>query len=81
MSPGAYAKIGQKGMTMVIVTHELDFARDVADRVIAMEHGVILRGRPRREHVPRRAVTEGPRYLAPRYPEVKRDTVSVTSRV
>ena len=30
------------GMTMVIVTHQLDFARDAADRVVAIDHGVIL---------------------------------------
>jgi polar amino acid transport system ATP-binding protein len=30
------------GMTMVIVTHEIGFAREVADRVIFMDGGVIL---------------------------------------
>ena len=30
------------GMTMVIVTHEMAFARDVADKVIFMEHGYIV---------------------------------------
>lgn len=29
-------------MTMVIVTHEMNFARNVADRIIFMEHGVIV---------------------------------------
>ena len=29
-------------MTMVIVTHEMAFARDVADRVIFMDGGVIV---------------------------------------
>jgi polar amino acid transport system ATP-binding protein len=29
-------------MTMVIVTHEMAFARDVADRVIFMDNGVIM---------------------------------------
>ena len=28
-------------MTMIIVTHEMSFARDVSDRMIFMEHGVI----------------------------------------
>ena len=27
---------------MVIVTHEMAFARDVADKVVFMEHGVIV---------------------------------------
>ena len=35
------------GMTMVVVTHEMGFARDVADRVIFMSDGVIVEeGRP-----------------------------------
>jgi len=29
------------GLTMIIVTHEMDFAREVADRVIFMSDGVI----------------------------------------
>lgn len=35
-------ELAAEGMTMVIVTHEMAFARDVADRVIFMEHGVIV---------------------------------------
>ena len=34
--------LGGKGMTMVVVTHEMGFARDVADRVIFMDRGVIV---------------------------------------
>jgi len=34
--------LAKEGMTMVIVTHEMNFARQVADRVIFMDHGVIL---------------------------------------
>ena len=30
------------GMTMIVVTHEMGFARDVADRVIFMDGGVIV---------------------------------------
>lgn len=30
------------GMTMVVVTHEMDFARDVSDRVIFMDKGLIV---------------------------------------
>ena len=34
-------------MTMVIVTHEMDFARKVADKIIFMENGVIaVEGNP-----------------------------------
>ncbi|MBR3621433.1 MAG: amino acid ABC transporter ATP-binding protein [Clostridia bacterium] len=34
--------LAESGMTMVIVTHEMGFAREVADRVLFMDRGVIL---------------------------------------
>lgn len=34
--------LAKSGMTMVIVTHELNFAREVADRIIFMDEGVIV---------------------------------------
>lgn len=34
--------LAQEGMTMVIVTHEMGFAKDVSDRVLFMDQGVIL---------------------------------------
>ncbi|MBV6683714.1 amino acid ABC transporter ATP-binding protein [Rossellomorea sp. RS05] len=34
--------LAQSGMTMVIVTHEMGFAREVADRVVFMDDGTIL---------------------------------------
>lgn len=34
--------LAQENMTMVIVTHEMAFARDVADRIIFMDDGVIV---------------------------------------
>ncbi len=33
--------LASEGMTMVIVTHEMGFAREVADRVIFIDQGVI----------------------------------------
>ncbi|EOL46049.1 amino acid ABC transporter ATP-binding protein [Enterococcus phoeniculicola] len=33
--------LAEKGMTMVVVTHEMGFAREVADRVIFMDAGII----------------------------------------
>ena len=39
-------ELAQDGMTMVVVTHEMGFARDVADRVIYMEDGVIAEEGP-----------------------------------
>lgn len=39
--------LAKEGMTMAIVTHEMDFARKVADRVIFMDGGVIVEeGKP-----------------------------------
>lgn len=35
-------ELAQDGMTMVIVTHEMSFAREVANRVIFMDHGQIV---------------------------------------
>jgi ABC-type polar amino acid transport system ATPase subunit len=40
------AEVAADGMTMVIVTHELGFARRVADRVIVMEAGRIIEEGP-----------------------------------
>jgi glutamine transport system ATP-binding protein len=37
------------GMTMVVVTHEMAFARDVADRVVFMDEGVIVEEGPPQE--------------------------------
>jgi len=34
--------LAREGMTMIVVTHEMGFAREVADRVIFMDYGVIL---------------------------------------
>ncbi len=38
--------LARDGMTMVCVTHEMGFAREVSDRVIFMDHGVILEEGP-----------------------------------
>ena len=35
-------KLASEGMTMVVVTHEMGFARDVADRVVIMDGGYII---------------------------------------
>lgn len=34
--------LAEEGMTMVVVTHEMDFARSVADRVVFMDGGVVV---------------------------------------
>jgi ABC-type polar amino acid transport system ATPase subunit len=35
-------QLASEGMTMVVVTHEMDFARDVADRVVFVAEGAII---------------------------------------
>jgi len=35
-------ELAQEGMTMIVVSHEMGFARDVADRVIFMDEGVFV---------------------------------------
>ena len=47
--------LSEKRMTMIIVTHEMAFARDVADEIIFMDGGVIV------EHGAARQVIEHPR--------------------
>ncbi len=38
--------LAQSGMTMIVVTHEMGFARDVADRVVFMDEGHIIEQGP-----------------------------------
>ncbi|MEH6904814.1 amino acid ABC transporter ATP-binding protein [Neobacillus drentensis] len=42
-------QLAQEGMTMVVVTHEMGFAREVADRVVFMGDGKILEEAPPNE--------------------------------
>jgi polar amino acid transport system ATP-binding protein len=35
-------KLALSGMTMIVVTHEIGFAREVADRVVFMDDGVVV---------------------------------------
>ena len=39
---GVMRELAREGMTMIVVTHEMQFARDVADRVVFMDGGVIV---------------------------------------
>ena len=42
-------KLAAEGMTMVVVTHEMGFAREVADELVFMDGGVIVESGPPRE--------------------------------
>ena len=46
---GVMRDLAREGMTMIVVTHEMGFARDVADRVVFMDGGVIVEQGPARE--------------------------------
>jgi polar amino acid transport system ATP-binding protein len=42
----AMRELADQGMTMVVVTHEMGFARDVADFVVFMDHGKVVEQAP-----------------------------------
>jgi polar amino acid transport system ATP-binding protein len=48
-------ELAAEGMTMIVVTHEIGFARDVANDVVFMDEGVIV------EEGPVRRVIDAPR--------------------
>ncbi len=62
-------QLAGEGMTMVVVTHEMDFARDVADRIVFMDQGAIV------EQGPPAVV-----FTAPRSPRTKQFLHSVLNR-
>ena len=39
-------KLSEEGLTQVVVTHEMRFARDVADRVVYIEEGIVIEDSP-----------------------------------
>jgi len=39
---GVMKDLANEGMTMVVVTHEMGFAREVGDRVLFMDHGIVV---------------------------------------
>jgi len=60
-------QLAADGMTMLLVTHDLDFAREVADRVLFMEDGVIAAaGSP--DYIFGSQPTEGIRRFMQEYP-------------
>ena len=42
-------QLAEEGMTMLVVTHEMGFARNVSNKVIFMENGVVVEEAPSRE--------------------------------
>jgi polar amino acid transport system ATP-binding protein len=46
---GVMKKLAAEGMTMVVVTHEMGFAREVANQLVFMDGGVVVENGPPRE--------------------------------
>jgi ABC-type polar amino acid transport system ATPase subunit len=44
---GVMRQLAESGMTMVIVTHELNFAREIGDFNVFMDEGLIVESGPR----------------------------------
>jgi polar amino acid transport system ATP-binding protein len=67
---GVMRGLAQQGMTMLVVTHEMGFAEDVADEVVFMDGGLIVERGPPREvlRAPRQKRTQAflQRLLRPR---------------
>ncbi len=58
-------QLAADGMTMVVVTHEMGFAREVADRVVMMDEGLIVEEAGRCSSSPRPQVPEQKRLSTP----------------
>jgi polar amino acid transport system ATP-binding protein len=46
---GVMKNLAQEGMTMIVVTHEMGFAREVANELVFMDGGVVVESGPPRE--------------------------------
>ncbi len=71
---GVMRKLAREGMTMLVITHEISFARDIADRIIFMEAGRVVESGPARElcsHPKEPRTIEFLSKLLPRSPRAK----------
>ena len=56
-------ELAGEGMTMVVVTHEIGFAREVADQVLFMDEGVVVEQGPPAEVLERPREERTSRFL------------------
>jgi polar amino acid transport system ATP-binding protein len=56
--------LAEKETTMIIVTHEMAFARDVADKVIFMDEGVVVEEGPARQVIENPSAERTKQFLA-----------------
>jgi glutamate/aspartate transport system ATP-binding protein len=57
-------KLAQEGMTMMVVTHEMGFAKKVADRVIFMDQGQIVEDQPKTDFFGRPRTDRAQQFLS-----------------
>jgi len=63
---GVMRQLAEEGMTMIVVTHEMQFARDIADRVLFFDEGRITESGPPEQVLDQRnAVSHRARFLLP----------------
>jgi len=60
---GVIRSLAEAGMTMIIVTHEVRFAREVADRILFMDDGVVVEQGPPRQVLDRPTQDRTRRFL------------------
>ena len=56
-------ELAKEGMTMLVVTHEMGFAREVANQVIFMDEGVIVEQGPPKQVIEARREERTKRFL------------------
>jgi len=61
---GVMTDVAKDGLTMIVVTHEMGFARDVADRIIFMDGGKIVEDAPPEEFFERPSTERSRAFLA-----------------
>ena len=54
----AMVNLAKGGMTMIVVTHEMGFAKEVADEVIFMDEGIIVEKQPTKDFLQIQKVIE-----------------------
>jgi glutamate transport system ATP-binding protein len=55
--------LASSGMTMVVVTHEMGFAKKAGERILFMDQGTILEDRPSAEFFARPTTDKARRFL------------------
>jgi polar amino acid transport system ATP-binding protein len=70
---GVMRQLADDGMTMLVVTHEMQFAREVADRVLFMDGGVVVESGPPSEVIAKPSQERTRTFLARVLDPVHRD--------